>query len=32
MKYKKWIKIKGLSGHHYLEFHFYNSKEEEIVL
>jgi ribonuclease G len=32
LKYKKWIKIKGLSGHHYLEFHFYNSKEEEIVL
>ena len=32
LKYKKWIKVKGVSAHHYLEFHFYNSKEEEIVL
>ncbi|MBX7094687.1 MAG: Rne/Rng family ribonuclease [Flavobacteriales bacterium] len=31
MKYKKWIRIKGVTSHHMLEFHFTDQYGEEIV-
>lgn len=31
-KYGKWIKVKAISSYHLTEFHFLNSKEEEIKL
>lgn len=31
-KYGKWIKIKGILSYYLTEFHFFNSKEEEIKL
>jgi ribonuclease G len=31
-KYGKWIKVKAVSSYHLTEFHFLNSKEEEIKL
>ena len=30
--YNKWIKVKGIPSYHLTEFHFINSKEEEIKL
>ncbi len=32
MKYKKWIKIVSISSYHILEYHFFNSDQEEISL
>jgi ribonuclease G len=32
LKYRKWVKIKAVNSYQYLEFHFFNSKEEEIML
>lgn len=31
-QYGKWIKVKGISSYYLTEFHFLNSKEEEIKL
>jgi ribonuclease G len=31
-KYNQWIKVKAISSYHLTEFHFLNSKEEEIKL
>jgi ribonuclease G len=31
-KYNQWIKVKAMSSYHLTEFHFLNSKEEEIKL
>ncbi|HEY0895237.1 MAG TPA: Rne/Rng family ribonuclease [Sphingobacteriaceae bacterium] len=31
-KYGKWIRVKAISSYHMTEFHFLNSKEEEIKL
>ncbi|MDA9554726.1 Rne/Rng family ribonuclease [Pelobium sp.] len=31
-KYNQWIKVKAVSSYHLTEFHFLNSKEEEIKL
>lgn len=31
-KYKRWVKVKKVNSYQYLEFHFFNSKEEEIML
>ncbi len=31
-KYNQWIKVKAISSYHLTEFHFINSKEEEIKL
>jgi ribonuclease G len=31
-RYKKSIKIKPVSSYHFLEYHFYNSKEDEIKI
>ena len=30
MKYKKRVKIKAIASYHFLEYHFFNSQEEEI--
>ena len=30
--YKKWIKVKGMSSYHFLEYHFLNSSGDEIKL
>lgn len=32
LKYNKWITVKAISSYHLTEFHFLNSKEEEIKL
>lgn len=32
MKYRQWVKVKEVQSHNYLEFHFFNSKGEEIIL
>lgn len=31
-KYKKWITVKGINSYHLTEYHFYNSREEQIKL
>ncbi|RRN76864.1 ribonuclease E/G, partial [Pseudoxanthomonas sp. SGD-10] len=31
-KYNQWVKVKGITSYHLTEFHFLNSKEEEIKL
>jgi ribonuclease G len=31
LKYKKWIKIKGVTAHHLLEYHFIDKFGEEII-
>jgi ribonuclease G len=30
LKYKKWIPVKAVSSHHFLEYHFHNRNEDEI--
>ncbi len=32
IKYRCWIKIKAVTSYTYLEFHFFNDKEEEIMI
>lgn len=32
VKYKKWIKIQPMSSYHLLEYHFFNSKDDEIKM
>ncbi len=31
-KFKRWIKIKPASAYHFLEYHFFNQQEDEIIL
>ena len=32
MKFHKWIKLKSVSSHHFLEYHFYNQAGDEIKM
>ncbi|MDP2424498.1 MAG: Rne/Rng family ribonuclease [Bacteroidales bacterium] len=31
-KFNKWIKVKPISAYHFLEYHFFNKQEDEIIL
>lgn len=31
LKYKKWIRIKGVTSHHLLEYHFIDKYGEEVL-
>ncbi len=32
LRYGKWIRLSSMSSHHFLEYHFFNKNDDEIVL
>lgn len=31
-RYGKWVKLKSMASHHFLEYHFFNKNDDEIIL